>query len=158
MSYKQAPYTSTENIAVDIDLLKTVMWCIGIFNLFYFTASHWFFRKEIFQALGWPCPDIDSPFVISQLHLTGILVLGYSLINLIIANDPLRNYILMALNLGIGLVCIVILIGGVYIGTLSAPILMNGVLLFVQVVLMMYLFPWILAGRASSNGILDYWP
>lgn len=50
MSYKQAPYTPTESFAGDIDLLKTVMWCSGIFNLFYFTASHWFFRQEILSA------------------------------------------------------------------------------------------------------------
>lgn len=155
MSYRQFPYTPTESIADRYRLLKTVMRCSGIFNLFYFTASHCFFRQEILQAPEWPCPDIESPFVISQSQLIGTLVLVYSLLNLIIANGPPHNRILMALNLGIGLICIVILIGCIYIGSLPAPILMTGVLLFVQVVLMICLLPWISAGRACSNRALD---
>jgi len=57
----------------------------------------------------------------------------------------------MALNLGIGLICIVILIGGIYIGTLPAPILMTGVLLFVQVVLMICLLPWGIGGEGLQQ-------
>lgn len=147
MSYKQALYAPSERIADRHRLLKALLWSIGIVDLFYFTASHLFFPLAFFQALGASGPDLDSPFVISQLQLIGTLALGYSLMNFIIATDPERNRTLMALNLCIGTVFTAIFVGGVHIETLPAPFLINAMLLLVQIVLVMFLFPWISLGK-----------
>ncbi|MBY0564717.1 MAG: hypothetical protein K2P58_11065 [Hyphomonadaceae bacterium] len=114
----------------------------GIVELVYFTASHWFFHRAFFNALGVNGPELESPFVISQLQLIGALVMGYALMNLLIAGDPERNRPLMALILAVGLGCIAIFIGNVWAGTLPALFLLNATLLAVQIALVTTLFPW----------------
>lgn len=128
-------------------LLKAVLLISGIVELVYFTASHWFFHRAFFNALGVNGPELESPFVISQLQLIGALVMGYALMNLLIAGDPERNHPLMALILAVGLGCIAIFIGNVWAGTLPALFLLNAMLLAVQIALVAMLFPWTAKGE-----------
>lgn len=123
-------------------LLKAVLWISAAIELLYFTASHWFFHRAFFNMLGIDGPDLDSPFVISQLQLIGAQVMGYALMNFLIASDPERYRPLMALILAVGVGCIAIFIGNVWAGTLPALFLLNAALLAVQIALVTALFPW----------------
>lgn len=78
----------------------------------------------------------------SQLHLIGMLMLGYALMNFIIASDPIRYRPLMGLIFGVGTGCIAIFVGHVIAGTLPIMFLINAVLLAVQLIVVGALFPW----------------
>jgi hypothetical protein len=123
-------------------LLRAVLWLIAAIELAYFTGSHWFFHRAFFNALGITGPDLESPFVISQLQLIGVLVMGYALMNVIIARDPERYRPFMAVILAVGIGCVIVFVGSVWAGTLPALFLINALLLSVQVVLVACLFPW----------------
>ena len=122
---------------------------IGWFMPFYFAGRlesgnvcEYFRMKQYFNALGIQGPDLESPFVRSQLQLIGALVLGYALMNLVIARDPERYRDVLAVIIAIGLCCIVIFIGNVLAGTLPALFLINAVLLTIQIAIVAGLFPW----------------
>lgn len=53
-----------------------MLWIIAIMQIFYFSASNCFFQHEFFNVLGLYGLDLDSPFVISQLQLTGAMIMG----------------------------------------------------------------------------------
>jgi hypothetical protein len=125
----------------DHRLLKAVLRTSAVAELLYFTGSHWFFHHRFFNALGITGPDLDSPFVISQLQIIGLLVLGYSLLGFIIASDPVRYRAVLATILLVGVGCIAIFVGSVAAGTLPAPFLVNAVLLAIQIGLGVWLFP-----------------
>lgn len=124
-----------------LQLLKATLWISAIAEFVYFSTSHWFFHRAFFNALGIHGADLDSPFVISQLQLIGAMVMGYALMNLIIASDPVRYRPLLALILVIGTLCIAIFTISVWIGTLPALFMINAAILLVQVALVAALFP-----------------
>ena len=126
----------------NFQLLKMVLWLSAAVDLIYFTASHWFFHRLFFNALGIHGADLESPFVISQLQLIGALVMGYALLNVVIAHDPLRYREIMKVILLIGCVCVSIFIGSVAAGTLPSLFLINAALLSLQIVVVACIFPW----------------
>ena len=85
---------------------------------------------------------MESTYVQSQLQLIGMLVLGYALLNFIIASDPVRFRPVMALIFFVGIGCIAIFIGHVIAGTLPTMFLVNAALLAVQLIVVGILFPW----------------
>lgn len=125
----------------NLRLLKATLWISAIVEFVYFSLSHWFFHREFFHALGIRGPDLESPFVISQLQLIGAMVMGYALMNLVIASDPLRYRPLLKLILAIGSVCIAIFVVSVWVGTLPTMFLVNAALVLAQVALVAMLLP-----------------
>jgi hypothetical protein len=122
-------------------LLKATLWLSALAEFVYFSLSHWFFHREFFHALGIHGPDLESPFVVSQLQLIGAMVMGYALMNLIVASDPLRYRPLLTLILAIGSICVAIFVVSVCVGTLPAMFLVNAAMVFVQVALVAMLLP-----------------
>ncbi len=122
-------------------VLKATLWISAIVDFVYFSLSHWFFHREFFRTLGIHRPDLESPFVISQLQLIGVLVMGYALMNLVIASDPLRYRPLLILILAIGSACIAVFVVSVWVGTLPAMFLVNAALVLAQVAVVAMLFP-----------------
>ncbi len=124
-----------------LSLLRRTLWISALAEFAYFSLSHWLFHRGFFHALGIQGPDLESPFVVSQLQLIGALVMGYALINLIIASDPVRYRPLLTLILVIGSLCIAIFVVSVWVGTLPAMFLVNAALVLAQVVLVAMLLP-----------------
>lgn len=122
-------------------LLQATLWISALAEFVYFSLSHWFFHREFFHALGIHGPDLESPFVISQLQLIGALVMGYALMNLVIAGDPVRYRPFLNLILTIGSICIAIFVVSVWVGTLPAMFLVNAALVLAQVALVAMLLP-----------------
>lgn len=132
-------------------MLKVVLWLGAAVDLGYFTASHWFFHRWFFHTLGIRGPDLESPFVISQLQLIGALVMGYALLNVVIARDPVRYREIMKIVLLVGCVCTFIFIGNVVAGTLPPLFLTTAALLCLQIVPVAWLFPWDTKERAPAQ-------
>ncbi len=124
-----------------IRLLKATLWISALAEFVYFSLSHWFFHRPFFNTLGIHGPDLESPFVISQLQLIGVLVMGYAVMNLVIASDPPRYRPLLKVILAIGALCIAIFIVSVQTGTLPVMFLVNAALVLVQVALVAILLP-----------------
>ena len=123
-------------------LLTAALWISGLTEIVYFTSSHWFYHRAFFNFLGIYGADLESTYVQSQLQLIGMLVLGYALMNFIIASDPVRYRPVMALIFFVGIGCIAIFIGHVISGTLPTMFLVNAALLAVQLIVVGTLFPW----------------
>ena len=123
-------------------LLTAVLWISGLTEIVYFTSSHWFYHRAFFNFLGIYGGDLESTYVQSQLQLIGMLVLGYALMNFIIARDPVRYRPLMALIFIVGTGCVAIFVAHVIAGTLPPMFLVNAVLLGVQLIAVGVLFPW----------------
>ena len=134
--------TTNPSSAARYPLLTAVLWVSGLTEIVYFTSSHWFYHRAFFNFLGIYGADLESVYVQSQLQLIGLLVLGYALMNFIIAGDPVRYRPLMALIFVVGIGCIAIFIGHVIAGTLPTMFLVNAALLAVQLIAVGVLFPW----------------
>lgn len=133
-------------------LLKIVIQGSSLFLLIYFTASHWFFHRFFFNSLGVQGPDLESPFVISQLQLIGGMVAGYALLCLMIAKDLDRLKDVLKVVLLVGGISVVIFIGNVVRGTLPAAFLLNAALLSGQILIVLVLLPRADAVVAASRG------
>lgn len=134
--------TMNTSISPRYPLLTAVLWISGLTEIVYFTSSHWFYHRTFFNFLGIYGADLESTYVQSQLQLIGMLVLGYALMNFIIASNPVRYRPLMGLIFFVGTGCIVIFIGHVIAGTLPTVFLVNAALLAVQLIAVGFLFPW----------------
>lgn len=123
-------------------LLRAVLWVSGLIQIIYFTSSHWVYPHAFFNFLGIYGADLDSTFVQSQLQLIGMMVLGFALMNFVIARDPVRYRPIMAIIFIVGWGCVAIFVGHVMAGTLPNRFLINAALLAVQLVIVGILFPW----------------
>lgn len=136
-------------VSPDHSLLKSILWTSAIAEFVYFSLSHWFFHRFFFNALGIHGPDLESPFVVSQLQLIGAMVMGYSLLMIVTALDPGRHRRPLGVILAVGATCIAIFLGNVAAGTLPPLFLINAVLLAIQVGATLILFPAEPARRAA---------
>jgi hypothetical protein len=134
--------TTKPSTTVHYPLLTAILWISGLTEIFYFTSSHWFYRRAFFNFLGIYGADLESTYVQSQLQLIGMLVLGYALMNFIIASDPVRYRPIMALIFIVGIGCVAIFIAHVIAGTLPIMFLVNAALLAAQLIAVAVLFPW----------------
>lgn len=108
----------------------------------YFSLSHWFFPTFFFTSLNIDAAEVSSHFINSQLQLIGAMVMGYSLLNLLVATDLRKNRDVMSIILLVGLACTGIFIGHVVAGTLPKIFLINAAMLSTQIVIAAWLFPW----------------
>lgn len=124
---------------------QTLIVLLRIFALIefvYFSLSHWFFPAFFFTSLEIDASEVASHFVKSQLQLIGAMVMGYSLLNLVVASDLRKNRDVMGVILLVGLVCTGIFIGHVVAGTLPKIFLINAAMLSTQIMIAAWLFPW----------------
>ena len=122
--------------------LKLVLRSMAVFLLLYFTASHWFFHRFFFHTLGITGPELESPFVASQLQLIGAMVLGFALTLFLIAHEPRAHAGPMKVVLVVGALCSVIFIANVLAGTLPLHFLVNAGVLMAASAMTVALFPW----------------
>lgn len=104
----------------------------GLFLGAYFTVSHWFFPKAFFRALEETGPELDSPFLLSQLQLIGAMVLGYAALCWLVAREPARHHEVLRIILGVGALSTLIFVGSVALGRLPAVFLVNAGVLLLQ--------------------------
>jgi hypothetical protein len=80
----------TEASAGKLRILKTYLWILGIFVLFWWPLSHWFYPKWYHRLMGFE--DFDASLV-TIIGTTGLLVV----MNIIVAAmDPVRNRSILA--------------------------------------------------------------
>lgn len=121
--------------------LPSLLRVFALFEFVYFSLSHWFAPKLFFTTLGVDAAEVASPFVRSQLQLIGAMVMGYSLLNLLVASDPHRHRGVMAIVLVVGTACVAIFLGHILAGTLPMLFAANAVLLSIQVLAIAWMFP-----------------
>ena len=132
--------------------LSTVLRVSALVEFVYFSLSHWFAPALFFTTLGIDVAEVASPFVRSQLQLIGAMVMGYSLINLLVASNPHQHRDVMGIVLFVGAVCIAIFVGHIIAGTLPVLFVFNVVLLAVQILAVALLFPWSTAPTSCRAG------
>jgi hypothetical protein len=116
--------------------LRALQWALvlsAVCEVVWFTGSHWFWHRRFFNGLGIDGPELESPFVRSQLQLIGGMVLGYALITLHIARDPTGQRDLLRIVMVIGAIMIAIFLGNVASGSVPPQFLVNAGLLAVQI-------------------------
>jgi len=123
-------------------ILIVLLRIFALIEFVYFSLSHWFFPTFFFASLNIDAAEVTSHFITSQLQLIGVMVMGYSLLNLIVASDLRKNRDVMRVILLVGLGCTGVFIGHVVAGTLPAIFLINAAMLSTQIVIAAWLFPW----------------
>lgn len=123
-------------------ILIILLRIFALIEFVYFSLSHWFTPTYFFTSLGIDATEVASQFVRSQLQLIGAMVMGYSLLNLVVASDLRKNRDVMSIILLVGLVCTGIFIGHVAAGTLPKIFLINALMLLTQILIAAWLFPW----------------
>ena len=122
--------------------VKVILRAAAFVEVGYFTASHWFFHQRFFNWLGIDGPDLNSPFVVSQLRLIGALVLGFAALGWIAASDPRRHRAVIQVLLLTGSACVMIFVSSVITGALPPQFLLNAMLLALPILLVTVLYPW----------------
>lgn len=129
--------------------LPTLLRVSALVEFAYFSLSHWFAPTLFFSTLGIDAVEIVSPFVRSQLQLIGAMVMGYSLVNLLVASDPRPYRGVMGIVLVVGIACIAIFLGHIVAGTLPVLFAINAALLAIQVLAIAWMFPWSSADNSA---------
>lgn len=131
--------------------LPVLLRLFALVEFVYFSLSHWFVPTLFFSSLGITPSEVASPFVRSQLQLIGVLVMGYALLNLLVAADPRRQRGVMAIVLIVGAACVAVFVGHVFAGTLPMLFSGNAVLLSIQILLVAWMFPWSTSLKQASR-------
>jgi hypothetical protein len=131
-----------ENATDNLRILKIVLKISALIEVFYFTASHWFFHEYFFNSLGIFGNDLSSTFVISQFQLIGAQVLGIAAITWIAASDPLKYRMIIQALLFTGCIAVAIFVYNVITVRVPVQFIVNAILIGGQVVLITVLFPW----------------
>jgi len=106
-------------------ILIVLLRIFALIEFVYFSLSHWFFPAFFFTSLEINASEVASHFVNSQLQLIGAMVMGYSLLNLVVASDLRKNRDVMSIILLVGTVCAGIFVGHVVAGTLPKIFLIS---------------------------------
>lgn len=123
-------------------LLKIVLRASAIFQLIFWSFSHWFFPKFFFSSLGVVNVNFDSGFAISQVNIIGALVFGLAVATWLVANDPIRNRVVIQMLYVAGISCIVVFVYNISVGNLPPKALVNVFAIIFQLVLVGILYPW----------------
>lgn len=125
-----------------LKVLKIVLRTSAIFQLIFWSFSHWFFPKFFFTSLGVINVNFDSGFAISQVNIIGALVFALAVATWLAANDPIRNRVVIQALYVAGVSCIAVFVYNVSVGNLPFKALINIIAIIFQLILVGILYPW----------------
>ncbi|MGV8934614.1 MAG: BphX family protein [Gallionellaceae bacterium] len=128
--------------SLNMRILKIILRISALIEIFYFTASHWFFHEYFFNSLGIYGNDLSSTFVISQFQLIGAQVLGIAMITWIAASDPIKYRSIIQVLLFTGSVAVVIFVYNILAARVPVQFIANAILIGSQIIIITALYPW----------------
>ncbi len=123
-------------------LLKIALRASAIFQLIFWSFSHWFFPKFFFTSLGVVNVNFDSGFAISQVNIIGALVFALAVATWLAANDPIRNRVVIQTLYVAGISCIGVFVYNIFVGNLPLKAIVNVFAIIFQLILVGVLYPW----------------